>query len=127
MNFLIKVLVNAVALWVAAWLVDGIRLAENPESTQQQVITILLVALIFGVVNAIIRPVLIVLSVPALILTLGLFIFIVNAALLWITSWLADSLGLAFTLDNFWWSAVLGALIISIVSMIIHAILPTER
>lgn len=127
MTFLIKVLVNAVALWVAAWLVTGIRLAEDAESTQQQIITILLVALIFGVVNAIIRPVLIVLSVPALILTLGLFIFIVNAAMLWLTSWLAESLNLAFSIDNFFWSAILGSLIISIVSMIINAILPAER
>lgn len=118
---------NAVALWVAAWLVGGIQLAEGSVSNQEQVITILLVALVFGVANAIIRPILVVLSVPALILTLGLFIFIVNAAMLGITSWFSGVIGLDFHVESFFWDAILGALIISLVSMLINAILPEPR
>lgn len=124
---MIKVLVNAVALWVAAWLVGGIQLAEGSGSTQEQIVTILLVALVFGVANAIIRPVLVVLSVPALILTLGLFIFIVNAAMLGITSWFSGLVGLDFHVDSFFWDAILGALIISLVSMVINTLLPEPR
>jgi putative membrane protein len=113
MGFVLKVVVNALALAVAAWLVDGIRLTSATD--ESQFVTLLVVGLIFGVVNAFVRPVVLLLSLPFIILTLGLMIFVVNALMLMLTGWLAEQLGLAFVVDGFW-SAVWGALVISIVS-----------
>ncbi|WP_153397990.1 phage holin family protein [Ornithinicoccus halotolerans] len=127
MSFLIKVLVNGVALWVAAWLVDGITLADDTSSTAAAVITVGAVALIFGVLNAVIRPALMILSVPLLVLTLGLFTFIVNAAMLALTSWLSGLLGLDFQVAEFFWDAVLGALIVTVVSLLLNAVLPDGK
>lgn len=126
MNFLIKVLVNGVALWVASLLVDGIVFTDEGDTTRQ-VLTIGAVALVFGVLNAIIRPILWFLSLPVLILTLGLFTFILNAIMLALTSWVADLVNLSFAVEAFWWDAVLGALIISIISLILSAVLPGRR
>lgn len=127
MSFLIKVLVNGVALWVAAWLVDGITLADDTSSTAAAVVTVGAVALIFGVLNAVIRPALLILSVPLLVLTLGLFTFIVNAAMLALTSWLSGLLGLDFQVAEFFWDAVLGALIVTVVSLLLNAVLPDGK
>jgi putative membrane protein len=80
--------------------------------------TLLIVALIFGLVNAVIRPLLILLSLPLEILTLGLFIFVINAFMLLLTSWIAQAIGLGFRVDKFF-AALLGALIISVVSFIL--------
>ena len=111
-NLLLRVVVNAVALWVAARLIDGIALSES-------VASILFVAIVFGLVNALIRPVALVLTFPALILTLGLFTLVVNAGMLALTAWLTDSL----SIDGFW-AAFLGALVISLVSWVLSQILP---
>jgi len=127
MSFLLKIVVNGVALWIASLLLDGIELAEDTTSTTTQLLTIGAVALVFGVLNAVIRPILLALSFPLLILTLGLFTFIVNAAMLALTSWLSGLMGLDFTVVDFFWDAVLGALIITIVSMILNAVLPDGK
>ena len=113
MGFVLKVVVNALALAVAAWLVDGIRLTSGTD--EGQFVTLLVVGLIFGVVNAFVRPLVALLSLPFIILTLGLMIFVINALMLMLTGWLAGQLGVAFVVDGFW-SAVWGALIISIVT-----------
>lgn len=123
-SFAIKVLVNGVALWVAAQLVQGINFAVDKASTSSQLVTILWVALIFGLLNALIKPVITVLSLPVIILTLGLFTLIVNAAMLELTSWVAPHFHLAFHVDQFFWDAVIGSIIISVVSMILNAVLP---
>jgi putative membrane protein len=126
-SFAIKVLVNGVALWVAAQLVQGINFAVDKTSTSSQLVTILWVALIFGVLNALIKPVITILSLPVIILTLGLFTLIVNAAMLELTSWVAPHFHLAFHVDQFFWDAVIGSIIISVVSMILNAVLPDGR
>ena len=126
MTFLIKVIVNGVALWVASLLIDGI-VFDDGSSTTAKVITIGAVALIFGVLNAIIKPILTIMTLPVLILTLGLFTFILNAIMLWLTSWVAGWFDLGFSVTSFWWDAVLGALIITIISMILNAVLPDGR
>jgi putative membrane protein len=123
-SFAIKVLVNGVALWVAASVVAGIHLAENQVSTTSQLVTILWVAVIFGLLNALIKPIMTILSLPIIIVTLGLFALIVNAAMLELTSWFAGHFNLAFHVDNFFWDAVLGSIVITIVSMILNAVLP---
>lgn len=126
MSWLIRIVVNGVALWVASLIVAGVQLAEDSTSTGNQILTIALVALVFGVLNAVIRPILMVLSIPLLLLTLGLFTFIVNAAMLALTSWVSGLVGLDFQVVDFFWDAVLGALIITVVSMLLNAVLPAE-
>lgn len=126
-NFLIRTGVNAVALWVAAALLDGIVLAEDDTTFASKFTTIILVALIFGVVNAVVKPIAKVLAFPAIVLTLGLFTFVVNAFLLQLTEWIAAPLGLSFVITKFWWDAVLGALIITIVSMVLNWVLPEKE
>ncbi|MER7072684.1 phage holin family protein [Terrabacter sp. NPDC000476] len=117
LNFALQTVINAVALWVAAWALPGISFGEG--RTGNIFWTVVLVALIFGIVNAFIRPVAKLLSMPFIILTLGLFVFIVNALMLELTSWLAGKLDLAFHVDHFFWDAVFGALIVTFVSMIL--------
>jgi putative membrane protein len=116
-RILIRVVVSAVALAVAAWLVSGISV--GPGTDRQRVLTVLAVAVVFGLVNAIIRPVVRLLTLPLLVVTLGLFTFVVNALMLLLTSWLADKLDLAFTVHGFW-SALLGAVIVSVVSFLLN-------
>lgn len=123
-SFAIKVLVNGVALWVAAQLLAGIHLADGSASTSSRLITVLWVAVIFGLVNAVIRPVLKFFALPAIILTLGLFTLVVNAAMLQLTSWFAGQFSLAFHVDHFVWDAVIGSIIITVVSMVLHLVLP---
>lgn len=125
-HFLIKTGVNAAALWVAAMVVPGIHLG-NSDQASKNLITVLLVALIFGIVNAIVRPVAKFFAFPAIILTMGLFIFVVNAIMLVITSWLADKVGLAFTIDAFFWDALFGALIVTAVSWALNLVIHDKK
>lgn len=122
-NFLVKTIANAGALAVAVWLLDKITLTGD--STGKKVWTLILVALVFGLVNFLVKPIVKVLTFPLFLLTLGLFTLIVNALMLLLTSWLADKLNLSFHVEGFW-TAVLGGLIISIVSWALHIVLPDE-
>ena len=123
MFFLLRLLINAVALLTTAWVIPGIHLgAAGPHPTTNDWVTLLIVALIFGVVNSVIRPILIVLSLPLEIITLGLFIFVINAFMLLLTSWIAHGMGLGFRVDRFV-PALLGALIISFVSFVLSRVL----
>ena len=117
--FLLSLVINAVALLITAWVIPGIHLgAAGPHPTTNDWVTLLIVALIFGLVNAVIRPILILLSLPLEIITLGLFIFVINALMLLLTSWIAQALGFGFRVDKFL-AALLGALIISVVSFVL--------
>ncbi|MHC3471292.1 phage holin family protein [Streptomyces sp. 7R007] len=122
-NFVVKTIANAGALAVAVWLLDKITLTGD--STGKKAGTLIIVALIFGFVNFLVKPVVKLLSLPLLILTLGLFTLVVNALMLMLTSWLAGKLDLSFHVEGFW-TAVLGGLIISIVSWALHVVLPDE-
>lgn len=123
MNFLVKTIANAGALWVAVWLLQDITLTGD--STGENAWTLVLVALLFGLVNFVVKPVVKLLTLPLFILTLGLITLVINALMLLLTSWLADRLDLGFHVDGFW-TAVLGALIISIVSWALHLVLPDK-
>jgi putative membrane protein len=120
LNFALQTVINAVALWIAAWAIPGITFGGG--STSQVIWTVVLVALIFGILNTFIKPILKLISLPLIILTLGLFVFIVNALMLELTSWLAGKFDLAFHVDHFFWDAVFGALIVTFVSMILSFI-----
>lgn len=127
MRIVLRIAVNAVALWIAAGVVSGIHLAEGAADWQHKTLAIVLVALVFGVVNAVVKPIADFLSFPAVFLTLGLFTFIVNAAMLELTAWLAGKLGLPFRIDSFFWAAVMGAVIITIISWGLNAALRTDK
>jgi putative membrane protein len=122
-RFIVRILVGAVALAAAAWLIGGISV--GPGTTGERVLTLLTVALIFGLVNAIVRPIARLISLPLLILTLGLFTFVVNALMLMLTAWIGDQFDLAFEVDGFW-SALLGAVVISVVTFVINVLLPDK-
>jgi len=122
-NFVVKTIANAGALAVAVWLLDKITLTGD--STGKEIWTLILVALVFGLVNFLVKPIVKVLTFPLFILTLGLITLVVNALMLLLTSWLADKLDLSFHVEGFW-TAVLGGLIISIVSWALHVVLPDE-
>ena len=123
----IRILVNGAAISVAAFLLKGISLGSGSGITSGRLVTVLWVAVIFGLVNVVIKPVLKFFSLPFIILTLGLFSLIVNAAMLWLTSWFAVQVGLNFRVDQFFWDAVLGSIIITVVSMIVSRVLPDAR
>jgi putative membrane protein len=97
----------------------------GPGTTGDRALTLLAVAVIFGLVNAIVRPIVRLISIPLFILTLGLFTFVVNALMLLLTAWIGDQFDLAFKVDGFW-SALLGALVISVVTFILNVLLPDE-
>jgi len=115
MAFWVRWLVNAAALWVATRIVPGVTYIGGW-------LPFLGVALIFGVVNAFIRPVAKVLTFPIIILTLGIFALVVNGLMLWLTSALSDALDLGFHVRGFW-AAFLGALVVSIVSTLLSMLI----
>jgi len=123
MFILLRLIINAVALLVTAWIVPGIRLgAAGPHPTKNDWITLLIVALIFGIVNTVIRPILILLSLPLEIITMGLFTFVINAVMLLLTSWIAQGLGFGFRVAGFL-AALIGALVVSVVSFVLSHVL----
>lgn len=123
-SFLIKVVVNALAIWVATLVVPGISATGRGTDLGNQVLTFLVIGLIFGLVNAVVKPVVALLALPLYVLTLGLFSFIVNALMLELTSWISQATPLTFHVEDFFWSAVLGAVVVTFVSMVLNLILP---
>ena len=127
MRFFLRWFINAVALLAAAFVVPGIRLTASATSPGlNEWMTLALVALIFGLIHAIIRPVVFLLTLPLTILTLGLFVFVINALMLLLTSGIAQALDLGFRVQGFG-SALLGALVISVVSFVLGRLLISER
>ena len=124
MGFLLRTLANAAALAVATWIFSGISLTG--EDTTQRVLTMLLVAVIFGPFNAILKPIFQIVTIPIVLLTLGLFLIVINAWMLMLTSWIAGLLGVGWQVDGFW-TAVGGSIVVSIVSFIANAVLGTEK
>jgi len=114
MRFLLRLLLNAVAVVFAAWLVPGIAVAGPG--------TALLAGFVLGLVNAVIRPILFLLTLPFTLVTLGLFIFVVNAICLALVAWLVPG----FTISGFW-AALFGALVISLVSWLLSGILVDKK
>ncbi|MDT0304857.1 phage holin family protein [Streptomonospora wellingtoniae] len=121
MSIIIRVLINAVALGAAVFLIDGLNV--DTASTSETVIAYIALGALFGVVNAVIKPIVKTVGCAFYILTLGLISLVVNALLLLLTGWLAGMFGLAFTIDGFW-PAFWGAIVISVVSWVLSLLLP---
>ncbi len=120
MNLFLRLVATAVATAVAVWLLPGITLTAD--TNLDKALTLLGVAVILGIINAVVRPFAFVLGACFIILTFGLFLFVINAGMLLLTSYLAGELGLGFNVDGFW-SAVFGSLIISVVSAFVASAL----
>jgi putative membrane protein len=123
MRLILRLLANAGALALATWLLSGITLTAP--TTERKVLTLLIVALIFGVVNAIVKPIFTLVTAVAVVLTLGLFLIVINALMLLLTSWISDQFNLGWSVEGFW-TAVLGSIIVSIVSFIVNAFIPEK-
>lgn len=116
MRIVIWLLANTLAVWVAAWIVPGIRFAGQGKGIEEYWPTLLAIGVILGVVSSFVKPLVKLLSLPFIILTLGLFLWVINALMLELTGWLAGQLDLGFRVGDFFWSALLGALVISLVN-----------
>lgn len=128
-ELLLRIGINAVALWVTTALVPGIAISgpEGQAGILAQVVSLVIVGVIFGAVNAVVKPIVKFLSFPVVLLTLGLFTFVVNALMLQLTSWLTGFTPLSFTIGSFFWDAILGSIIVSIVSMVLNSVLVHDR
>ena len=119
MPFLVRLLVNAAALWVATRLVPGV-------SYDGGALPLLGVALVFGVVNAFLRPVAKILTFPLILVTLGIFALVINGLMLWLTSSLSSALGLGFHVNGFW-AAFWGGLVVSVVSTMLSILVAEPK
>lgn len=132
LRFILQVIVNAVAIWVTSLVVSGVRIVAGdgaPDVDQPAVNTalvVLVIALIFTAVNAVVKPIVKVLALPLYILTLGLFFLVVNALMLLLTSWISGYTDFGLVVDGFW-TAVLAPLLISIISLVLSVVVPEEK
>ena len=124
MRLLLRLLANAAALAVATFLLSGISLTAT--TLEGKILTFLVVGAVFGILNAIIKPIFQLVTIPLVLLTLGLFLIVINACMLLLTSWLAGLFGLGWSVDGFW-TAVLGAIIVSIVSFLLNVFIPDRE
>lgn len=123
-RFLIRLLINAIALWLTTLIVPGVTVSPfAPGDTFAVVMTYLLVALIFGIVNGVIGNLIRIVAFPVYILTLGLIALVVNALLLLLVSWISGLLGFGLHVDSFLWAGVLGALVLALLSWLIGIVL----
>jgi putative membrane protein len=122
MGIIIRLVITAVSLWIATLVISGIELTTD--SVPAKIGTLLAAAVIFGVVNAVLRPIIKTLGCGLYVLTLGLIAVVINGLLFLLTSWIAGQFDLPFHVDDFWPSAVLGALLVGIVSWILNMLVP---
>ncbi|ERK69246.1 MULTISPECIES: phage holin family protein [Leifsonia] len=126
MRFLLKVIINALALWLTTLIVSGVTVHPYEDTTSATVLTYLLIAVIFGVVNAVIGTAIRIVAFPIYIITLGLISLVVNALLLLIVSWISDAMGFGLHVDGFW-AGVLGALVLGIIAWLFGLIVRPNR
>ncbi|HET7139164.1 MAG TPA: phage holin family protein [Arthrobacter sp.] len=130
-SFIVRVIINGLALWIASWILPGLDITTSATTeavaktgvtqgtdTIGIILAYLFIGVIFGVVNAFVRPLVSFLSLPITILTLGLFTIVINAAMLYLTSWISSYTPVHFTIDSFFWTAVLAAIIITLISLV---------
>jgi putative membrane protein len=122
--WLVKVAINAAAIWVATAVVPGVHVSG--QGVGRTVLTLLIVGALFGLVNTLIKPVVKLLTLPFYVVTLGLFAFVVNAAMLMLVSWLSDKLDISFSIDDFFWSAIGAAVVVTFVGMVLNLVIPEE-
>jgi putative membrane protein len=125
--FLLRAALTGLALWIVTLIVPGLRFVGG-DTTVQRVGIIFVVAVIFGLVNAFIKPVVQILSIPLYILTLGLFHIVINALMLWITAWITrHTTHWGLQIDHFWWTAIWAAIVLSVVSWALSLVMRDVR
>jgi putative membrane protein len=130
MRLITWLVTNAVALAVATWLVPGIRFngpTVGQDELQQKLVPLLVVAVVLGLLTSFVKPVLKVLSFPFILLTLGLFLLVINAGLLLLAGVIARELDVPFRVVDFWPSAVVGAVIITVVTWVVDGVIGDDR
>ena len=127
MTFLIRVVINALALAAAVWIVTGLKIDAVGDGALNIAVAYLIVAVIFGLVNALVRPIVKFFSLPITCLTLGLFTVVINALMLLLTSWLTTFTPIDFIIEHFWWDAIAGTIIIAIISAVLGLFVNSER
>ncbi len=126
-SFLLRAALTGFALWVVTLIVPGIRF-DGFDSTLQQVGVIFVVGVIFGLVNALIKPIVQFIAIPLYILTLGLFHIVINALMLWITAWITEhTTHWGLFIDKFWWTAIWAAIVLSIVSWLLSLVIDSDE
>ncbi len=125
MSYLIRLAISAVSLWITTLIVSGVHVTAD--STVKKILTLIVIAAIFGVINMILLPIIKTIGCAFYVLTLGLISLIVNGLLFMLTSWIAGGLNLPFHVDNFWPSAVLGALIVGVIGWAIGLVVPDDK
>jgi len=125
MSYLVRLAVSAVALWIATLIISGVQLTTD--STPKKIGTLVVVAVIFGLINMFLRPIIKTLGCGLYVLTLGLIAIVVNGLLFWLVSWIAGGLNLPFHVENFWPSAVFGALVVGVVSWLLNLVVPDGK
>ena len=122
-HFLLRAALTGVALWVVSLIVPGLSFVGG-STTLQRAGIIFVVAVIFGLVNAVIKPIVQILSIPLYILTLGLIHIVINALMLWITSWITrHTTHWGLQIAHFWWTAIWAAIVLSIVSWLLSLVI----
>lgn len=121
MRFLVRLVLTALALWLATWIVGGIHLYGD--STPAKFLSLVVVAVIFTLVNTFVKPVIMAVGCALYVLTLGLFGLVVNALMFWLTGWVSEKLSLGFFVDGFW-PAFWGAIIVSLAMWLMDLLSP---
>ena len=127
MSYLLRTIATAASFWVALWILPGMQLTADTgiPDTGESIIALLIVSVVFGLINAVVRPIVSFLSIPITCLTLGLFTLVINAAMLSLTVWLTSFLPVHVVIDSFFWTTILAALIIAVVSTVVNRLLST--
>ncbi|WP_280437253.1 phage holin family protein [Nocardia carnea] len=126
MQLVLRLIGTAFAIWLAALWVGKIEIASPPDQGNgAKIVVLLAVAVVFTLVNAFVKPIVKLLSLPLVIVTLGLFLLVINALMLWLTAWITEVTDYGLRIDGFW-AALLGAIIITIVNWVIGIILPDD-
>jgi putative membrane protein len=123
-RWIIKIAVNAIAIWVATAIVPGVSLTAG--DTLHKVLSFAVVGALFGIVNTVIKPIVSFFALPFIVLTLGLMIFVINALMLKVVGWLSGAIGIHFSSGPFFWSTIGAAIVVSIVSMILNLVLDRD-
>lgn len=126
MTFLVRLVINAFAIWLAASWVSGIDISSSGKGQGWDIAVLLGIALVFTVVNILVKPMVKLLSLPLLILTLGLFTLVINALMLMLTAWLSSQTDYGLTVDGFW-TALWGGLIIAVVNFLLSVFVPDKN
>lgn len=125
-SFLLRAALTGLALWVVTLVVPGIGFVGG-DSAAARVGVIFVVAMIFGLVNAIIKPVVQIISIPLYVLTLGLIHVVINAFMLWITAWITEhTTRWGLFIDNFWWTAIWAAIVLSFVTWLLSLVVRAD-